>query len=147
MWVGVNFGARMTVLKRLRNESSMSVILRARELAVYTMQVCGNEKRFPKRYRWCITAKVVEEAKEILRKLTFANSMRVDVPEEGQQRRMMQAKAMAHSFCLLTEINIAFDFLGLPEREVRHWTGLVMEVQRLLKAWQKSDAARQGAKH
>ena len=137
----------MSVLSRLRSESELSVILKARELTVYTMTVCSNERRFPKRYRWCLNAKLIDEAQELLRKLTFANSMRADDPAEGQRRRVMQAEAMAHSFCLLTEINLAFEFFGLPEREVRYWTGLVMEVQRLLKTWQKSDAARFGAKH
>lgn len=137
----------MSVLSRLRSESELTVILKARELTVYTMTVCSNEKRFPKRYRWCLTGKLIDEAQELLRKLTFANSMRVDEPAESQRRRLMQAEAMAHSFCLLTEINLAFEFFGLPEREVRYWTGLIMEVQRLLKTWQKSDAARLGAKH
>ena len=137
----------MSVLSRLRSESELTVILKARELTVYTMTVCSNEKRFPKRYRWCLTGKLIDEAHELLRKLTFANSMMVDEPAESQRRRLMQAEAMAHSFCLLTEINLAFEFFGLPEREVRYWTGLIMEVQRLLKTWQKSDAARLGAKH
>lgn len=132
----------MSVLARLRHESELTVILKARELTVYTMTVCSNEKRFPKRYRWCMTAKIVNEAQDLLRKLTFANSLRADCAEDWQRRRSMQQEAMAHSFCLLTEVNLAFEFFGLPENEIRHWTGLIAEVQRLLKTWQKSDAAR-----
>lgn len=135
----------MSVIKSKRTEATLSVVTKAEELVVYTMRIACNEKRMPKRYRWCITAKIVNEAQEMLRKLTFANSIKVESAADWQRRRVMQSEAMAHTFCLLTEINLAYKVFCIPANTVQFWTGQIMEVQRLLKAWQKSDTARYGA--
>lgn len=53
-------GDKMSVVKSKRGQGKLLVYTRANELAVYTIQICANEKHFPKRYRWCITNKIVE---------------------------------------------------------------------------------------
>ena len=58
----------MSVVKSKQTEGKLLVVTKARELAAYTIKICSNEKNFPKRYRWCITAKIVdfnEETKKI----------------------------------------------------------------------------------
>ena len=49
----------MSVVKSKRHDGLLAVITKANELAVYTIKICSNEKSFPKHYRWCITAKIV----------------------------------------------------------------------------------------
>lgn len=132
----------MSVLQSKRSESPLSVITKSEDLVVYTLRVVGNEKNFPKRYRWCITNTIVQESKQILRTLTFANSLRIDSEDESRKRVMMQREALAHTFCLLTEINIAYKLFGIQESRIKCWVALIMEIQRLIKAWIKSDLAR-----
>ena len=52
----------MSVVKSKRTKGKMEVITKAHDLAEHTVRICSNEKNFPKRYRWCITAKVVDSA-------------------------------------------------------------------------------------
>lgn len=50
----------MSVVESKREEGELRALTKARELAVYTIRICCNENNFPKRYRWCITNKVVD---------------------------------------------------------------------------------------
>ena len=52
----------MSVVQSKRGQGELEVLTKARELATYTIKICTNEKSFPKRYGWCITNKIVENA-------------------------------------------------------------------------------------
>ncbi len=54
----------MAVPEGKRTESKLAVQTKAIELAIYTVTICSNEKNFPKRYRWCLTNKIVDTALE-----------------------------------------------------------------------------------
>jgi hypothetical protein len=135
----------MAVLKSKRTESILSVVAKAEEMVIYTMQAASNERYIPKRLRWCIGGRIVQEAQDVLRLITYANSIKVEYAQDWEMRRTAQKQAMAHTFCLLTEINLCKRAFGhIPLDKMEYWTGMILEVQRLLKAWQKSDAARYG---
>lgn len=52
----------MSVIKAKRQEGKLSVLVKAREMCVYTITICKNEKNFPKRNRWILTQPIVSEA-------------------------------------------------------------------------------------
>ena len=58
----------MSVVKSKRGESELQVVTKSIALASYTIHICSNEKNFPKRYRWCLTGKIVEHTIEICNK-------------------------------------------------------------------------------
>jgi hypothetical protein len=60
----------LTVPEGKRTQSKLSVQTKAIELATYTITICSNEKNFPKRYRWCLTSKIVDTAIEIISDIT-----------------------------------------------------------------------------
>lgn len=72
----------MSVPKSKRGTSKLEVITKANELATHTIHICSNESCFPKRYRWCITAKIVDAAVEISRLINMANSVYVNPESE-----------------------------------------------------------------
>ena len=62
----------MSVPKSLRSEGKLRVITKANELAAYTIKICSNENCFPKRYRWCLTSKMLYKITQIpMKLLTF----------------------------------------------------------------------------
>jgi len=65
----------MSVVKSKRGEGQLLVITKANELAAYSIKICSNETNFPKRYRWCITNKIVDAATEISNNAVMANSV------------------------------------------------------------------------
>jgi hypothetical protein len=133
----------MSVVKSKRGESKLKVITQANELATYTIHICSNEKCFPKRYRWCITAKIVDAAIDINNYVNMANSVRVeDDPAMWEIRKGYQVKGLAATFSLLSMMDIAYRTFGIEGKRMEHWTGLVIEVQNLIRSWNRSDKQR-----
>lgn len=122
-----------------RKQGKLETLTRARELCAYTIQICKNEKNFPKRDRWLLTQPIVTETLSIMSCIRRANSVRVETREDYVYRRAQQIEAFAHAEALLTLIDIAYTCLSLETERVEHWTGLVIGVERLLQEWRRSD--------
>jgi len=132
----------MAVVKSKRSEGQLTVIVKANDLASYTIKVCSNEKNFPKHYRWCITSKIVEAAIDINNNIVMANAVYVIDKNDFDLRKKFQTKAIAASYALLSMMDIAYRTFGIKSDTIEHWTGLVIEVQNYLRNWKKSDAER-----
>ena len=65
----------MSVVKSKRGQSELEVITQSRNLASYTIKICSNEKNFPKRYRWCITNNIVNDALNIYSCIQRSNAI------------------------------------------------------------------------
>lgn len=131
----------MSVVKSKRGIGKMLVVTRANELAVYTIRICSNEKNFPKRYRWCITNKIVEAAVSINNCIVAANSIYVANGDTYalELRKQYQTKALSETYALLSMIDIAYRIFGIESDRVEFWVKLVCEVQALLRSWRKSE--------
>lgn len=132
----------MSVVQGKRHEGLLTVITKANELAVYTIKICGNEKNFPKHYRWCITSKIVDAVLEINNCIVKANSIYVTTGTDYEDRRRFQTLALSNTYALLSMIDIAYRTFGIESDRIKYWTGLVVEVQGYLRNWKKSDAER-----
>ena len=82
----------MSVIKAKRQEGKLSVLVKAREMCVYTITVCKNEKNFPKRNRWILTQPIVSEALEIMSCIRRANAVNVETKEDYIYRRCVNGK-------------------------------------------------------
>ncbi len=132
----------MSVVSSKRGEGKLAVITKANELATYTIHICGNESNFPKRYRWCITAKIVDAVIDINNYINMANSVYVKIHADYEIRRTYQTKGLAATYSLLSMIDIAYRTFGIDSDRVKYWTEHVVEVQNLLRAWRNNDAER-----
>ena len=57
----------MSVIKAKRSEGRLEILTQANNLAAYTVQICKNEKYFPKRDRWIMTQHIaVSSARTLL---------------------------------------------------------------------------------
>ena len=132
----------MSVIKAKRQEGKLSVLVKAREMCVYTITVCKNEKNFPKRNRWILTQPIVSEALEIMSCIRRANAVNVETKEDYIYRRQQQIEAYSRCEAMLTLIEIAYKVLSIDSERVEYWTGLVIETENLLQRWKRSDKER-----
>lgn len=137
---------KMSVPKSKRGEPKLEVLTKARELTKYTIKICSNERYFPKRYRWCITYKIIDAVLEISRLLSMANAVYMGDKEHQKEdwtlRRSYQMKALTNTYALLEMMDIAYQMFGIDGSKMSYWTGLVLEEQDLLRRWKKSDKER-----
>lgn len=132
----------MSVPLSKRGKQKMAVLIKSGELAVYTIKICSNEKNFPKRYRWCLTAKVVDSAVSIDTYATEANAVFVTNADEYRYRRLCQDKAIAQCNVLLSLIDVSLRAFGMEADRVEYWTGLIKDERTLLREWKRSDQER-----
>jgi len=129
----------MAVVKGNRQEGKLEVITKCRILCAYTIQVCRSEKIFPKKNRWLLTQKIVNEALESMTCLRIANSVRVQVRSDYDFRRAKQIEAYGHLEALLTLIDLAYEALSIETARIENWTKAVLETEGLLQRWRKAD--------
>ena len=134
----------MSVPLTKRAEGELRVVTASRKLAAHTIHICQNEKVFPKRYRWCVTSKIVENVVDIAKYCVIANSFRLDDPDSARARLYYQNEAIALTYSVLTLMNIAYELFHIDGNKINYWTGLLIDVQNLLRAWKKSDKERKG---
>lgn len=132
----------MSVPKSKRTHGKLEALTKARSLKTYTIAICTNEKNFPKRYRWCITNNIVNETTEICRKIVRANSVKVENESDKNRRLQYQKEAYELTEVLLEDIDTAYAFFRLSSNRIEFWVSEVMELQKLLKGWMRSDAER-----
>lgn len=132
----------MSVPKSLRSEGKLRVITLANELAAYTMRICSNEKNFPKRYRWCITSKIVDDTIEICKCVNIANSIFVSTEDDYKLRRQYQTKGLSLTYSLLTLVDIAYKLFSIEGGKIEFWTAKIYELQVCIRNWRNSDKTR-----
>lgn len=131
----------MSVVESKREEGKLRAATKAKELAVYTIRICSNEKNFPKRHRWCLTNEIVRAALQINCCIEKANSVRYKNATEGELeiRRKYQTIAIAETYSLTNLISIAKILYGLNGDKVEYWTRLVKSVRTLARSWKNSE--------
>lgn len=132
----------MSVPVGKRTESKLDVQTKAKALALYTTQICGNEKNFPKRDRWIITNRIVDTALTIMEEVDVANDIFVSTRGDFELRRKSQTIALSSTAKLLGLMELAYIKYKIDGRRMSYWTGLVLEERELIKKWRQSDKKR-----
>ena len=132
----------MSVRKCDRNEGNLQVLNLSLNLAVYTLQICHNEKVFPKSQRWIMTQRIVNECLDAVTCIRRANAVLVQDEQGRAYRHAQQIEAHSHIGALLSLIDLAHRVFGIELRRVEHWTRVAVETDDKLKAWMKSDKER-----
>lgn len=117
----------------------LEVIVKARELVKYTRTLAKQEKVFPKRDRWLTVAPIVKHSLNILIYLREANSINCRISNDYVKRRELQLMAYASCESLLSLLQIVYEQDNVEGRRIEYWTGLVLDVEKLLQAWTQSD--------
>jgi len=132
----------MSVPKGDRKEGKLQIITQLQALNVYTIQICKNEKNFPKRDRWLLTQRIVEQATMAYTDARKANAIKVVTLEDYKLRREYQIRCRCDLEALLGLIEIAYMALSLEGSRVEYWTKCVMDCEDKLATWRTSDRKR-----
>ena len=112
------------------------------QIVDYTLDITSNEKHFPKRYRWCVTNRIIEKALTIDDYLILANSVRVRIKEDYLRRYTFTAKALEITYALQRDIDRAYRRFGINSFNIEHWTKLIGQLQGKIRNWIKDDSER-----
>lgn len=133
----------MSVVAGKRGEGDLKVITVSGDLCDYTLQITSNEKHFPKRYRWNITNRILQITFDIDDHIIYANSVYVREGDGSLLRRQThQLEALELTNVLLRNIDRAYRRLGIDSDRIQYWTGLIKELQKLIRGWYRKDKER-----
>lgn len=120
--------------------------MKARDLCVYTIQICKNKKVFTEEYQEALTDKIVATVLDITSLCWNANNILVNSAEDMERRLLLQEEAAIQCNTLLSLIQIAHRLFHLTSKRVKYWGGLTVEVRNLIRAWRAADQKRYSAK-
>jgi len=129
----------------LREVSGVSFLDDTRILYKHTLIKCTNENNFAKRYRWCLTQKIIESATEMYADVRRANSVYVKTAKDYELRRLYQKKALAELTALTGLIDISYEvFTKLDSGEIKHWITLCENAKKSIKNWIENETRKYG---
>ncbi len=111
-------------------------------LCTYTVQVCKNERNFPKRDRWLLTQEIVKAAVKAYGHVIEANSIEVKTIEDYKLRRMHQVKAKTKLKKLNAYAEVAHMALSLDGSKIDTWQEYLGTCMTMLSRWRDSDRKR-----
>lgn len=130
----------MSVPVNQRSTGKLEVIVKARELAEYTIIIVSNPKHFDPEYKEAIGDKLVDTALKIYTLCFSANAVMLET--ERTERRIKQEEAvnLCNEFEALIELSKGL--YHLSTKRCVYWVRQVQTVKKLIRSWRDSDAKR-----
>ena len=117
----------------------MRVATVAIELESYTMDMCGSEKRIPKKERPFIAYPMVDAVRSIVANIYRANDVYAWDEASHRKRIEYQEAALAEIANLLHLIDLAYKRYNIRDNSILHWIGLVKETRTRLRNWRNHE--------
>lgn len=131
----------MSVPELQRGEGKFEVLIKARNLTSYTLQICTNENVFRPQYQNALTNDIIREAKDIFMKCFTANNIMLNA-EGIEGRKKLQLEAIDHCNNLLALMQIAQEVFHLSSKRVKYWGNFTIETRNMIRKWIESDRKR-----
>ena len=132
----------MSVPTSQRTKSKFEVLIKARELAKYTLDITKNTRVFLPEYQTALTNDIISTAKNIFIKCWTANNIRVTNPDHAKQRKALQESAALDCNNLLALIDLAKSVYHLKSKRVKFWAEKTIMVRSYIREWSTSDTKR-----
>lgn len=127
-----------------RGHGKFEVLVKAQELAAYTLKITKNKKVFLPEYQTALTDDIIRMAKDIYIKAWTANNIRVTDEQGWNDRKKLQEEAAQCCNNLLALIQLAKPVYHLSAKRVEYWGRKTIEVRKELRDWKAGDSKRYG---
>lgn len=114
-------------------ENDLKVIVKAKELAVYTFKLTSNCNRYPKKYRHSLVDRIQIKSLDIYDALFEAN--RISNITHKRERCEMITRAITMCDELLFYIELSMSLELLKDTSAAYWSKMVQDVKYMSIAW------------
>lgn len=132
----------MSVPEGQRTEGKFALLIKAEELARYTLVITANENIFLPAYQRALTDDIITQAKNAYLFISDANDIHVTTKLDLRERADLQMRAIRCLRRLLRLIDLAYRIFHLTGKRVKYWGSMVIDVRNRTQAWMRSDANR-----
>lgn len=134
----------MAVVESERSQSKLETIVKALDLATYTIRITNNPKVFLPEYRSSLTDDIIRTAKDIYIDAWTANNVLVKTAEDWKVRKALQERAARNCNNLLALMGLAKSVFHLKSKCIKYWGEKTLEVRKYLRDWKDGDNKRYG---
>lgn len=127
-----------------RRQGRLDIFNKARELAIYTVKICMNQKIFDPALDPVTTNSLRENARNAYIKAWLGNNVRVRTEDDWKRRNAYQKDAIDACNALLVDIGMAKTIYHLRSKRVEYWAKMTVEVRNALRKWSENDSKRYG---
>lgn len=134
----------MAVAEGERSQSKLEVIVKALDLATYTIRITNNPKVFLPEYRSSLTDDIIRTAKDIYIDAWTANNVLVKTADDWKIRKALQERAARNCNNLLALMQMAKSVFHLKSKRVKYWGEKTITVRGYIRDWRDGDSQRYG---
>lgn len=120
--------------------NELKVLVLAKRLAKYSLQITNNTSRFPKKLRFTLTNSIQNTVMDIYKSLVRANNRRNTSQTQLIKRLEYQTNVIDLCDDLLFYIELALEEHCIDMSGCEYWCRQVLDVKRMTIAWRNSDA-------
>lgn len=136
-----------SVLKAKRGETKFDILIKARMLCKYTLEITTNENVFDPRYKTVLTDNIDKLALDIYINLFEANNIDIrktnpNLKQDYELRRLLVTKAIRNCYNLLALIQLAKPIFHLKSKRIEYWGQMVIDVRDMARKLRNSDKDR-----
>lgn len=132
----------MSVPEGERGKSVLDAIVKANELATYTVNICTNQNVFLPQFQTAVTNKLIDTSIQIFVDAWTANNIYVRTAEDWEERKRLQEKSARECNNLLALIQLAQRVFHLKTKRIKFWSEKTIEVRNYIRAWKETDSRR-----
>ena len=129
----------MSVRVNDRTDSKVQFVYNVSQIQEDMIRMCMNEKYFPKRYRFVLSNKLIDEASELSRLVISANAIFPRQESDLMLRRNKLLEARALIPCILDNLNLSYKLLSIPDGIIRDMTNKLTLEKKLIDGVIKKD--------
>lgn len=117
----------------LDGDKDFKILVKAKDLASYTLKITDNAKRFPKKYRFTFVNRMQDLSLDIYELINTANELNTNDNVALAQRLRIQNKAITKCKSFLFLINLCYenDKIALNEKQAIAWARYVVDVKNM----------------
>lgn len=122
-------------------DKDFRILVKAGELADYTIKITDNNKRFPKKYRFTFVNRMQNLSLDIYELINIANELNTNDRIDLSQRLRLQNQAITKCKTFLFLINLCYknEKIALNERQAIAWAKYVVNVKNMTIKWHNQD--------
>lgn len=132
----------MSVPVYRRSENKLQALKDTLAMTSYTIHMCENEKIFPKKCRWNICSRIIDNCLDSVIKIRQANKIRPSVVEQARKRVELQYQVIMNFEALWSLMTVAYESYSIPSEKVGIWSKLLLTAEECVLAWRKSDISK-----
>ena len=122
-----------------RSENKLQALKDTMAMTKYTMQMCENEKVFPKKCRWTLCTRIIDTCLDSIIKIRQANKVKAETADTAAYRVKLQGMVLQNFEALWGLMTVAYETYSIPSERMAQWTKLMLTAEDRVSNWRKSD--------